>query len=430
MVGLSRPRVVLYFGKDELPAIDPTTGGENDLFEQSRRLLELAVSPAALRAAAGNSCKVAFDLETQLGNFVCCDRQQLFDTIDLAYPIGDVCPATLNAEVVVLTFSDTVKKLKRSDINSLIEGHIQVTLSTDGSQSTARCPFDKNRPPTLLELEDAIESAFVNSGVKYPENVKLTWSVAAPALDSRDHVAVAHTLDGTADVAALANDVRCYGFDRVNLHAVAEQSSLLAKPLCAPEAAAARKTTQPAKPTNVTTDRFDTEDTDIDYVAISYSINPPVITVIGFLGDENLATLCSGILDACVTPARVAMMRMRGGNIGFRKTPKNAGTSPVHVLELSKSYFDEAQEMQLAVTILDTMEHAFAGEKSTKMKFRYVPMDGMGEREITTTAEQRDRSKTFLNITAARAGADLASHSYKSSGTSKTSAQFFFILDS
>lgn len=405
---------------------------------------------------------VAVEVATSVGSIVCCDAHQWATTMEVCKP-GDKS-GNVAAEVVLLVAGalpgnapagtlEPVKKLYRKDVAFLLSGSLPV-VSRKSGESLGRIPFDKNRLPTVTELEEVVQGVSRDLATCA---FTIGWRVVGPG--ARDGAVL--VIDGDADVKALGADVKAFGVDGVELcvevasiGGPAGQSQQNDSSAALPSAAKANKATPssqstsaspqsrksaprgPASASNSTAtakgsprrgnksaapSRLDDasqppeEDNDIDYVAISYELNPPQITVVGFLGEPGLAALCSGILGDCVTGARVAMMRTAPPK--FEKTSVIGGGFPVYVLNLSRSYFDEAQEMKLTCCILDTMEQMGV--------FRVVPMDGSVTAVTSMTQQSRERSRMMMSMNAARV-ASATPRPIDTNGA-KRSAQFFFI---
>lgn len=139
---------------------------------------------------------------------------------------------------------------------------------------------------------------------------------------------------------------------------------------------------------------FDHVDDDVDYISISYVLNPPEITIVGFLEDTQLQALSENIIKKCVSEGRVAALRT--GPPTFLRMVQNVGVFPSYRMTMSKWYFDEVQELSLILAILDAVSELDV--------FRYVPLDGMCEKSSADSIyEQRMRSRTMLSMGNARA---------------------------
>lgn len=400
--------------------------------------------------------KVLVEVVTNSGAFVCADVQQLEETLRMVGERGGTSSDSLNVEAVVLAaaMASTVtadgrpmlQKLYRRDIQ-LLQGSLEVILDSN-EESVGRIAFDKSRGATLLELEDAVEelpwvTRWRRSNEKRHEEFVLGWrlrhnSNKMPKLSSGPSPSSTTTMriDGEADTKALSNDVRVYGHDHVLLVVVlpdrlAEKAAQeggvpLRKATHHTAAPAVKKGTamrnvvspinsRPERVVAVVEETFEAEDNDVDYIAISYVLNPPVITVIGFMEEPQLKVLSDTIIQQCVSAGRVAALRT--GPPAFSRSDKNAGVFPVYHLSLTKWYFSEVQELALTVAILDAM--------SELRLFRMVPLDGSCEKESANSIhEQRARSRMMLNMGGARAVVNAGDSTQVAS---KRSAQFFFV---
>lgn len=345
-------------------------------------------------------------------------------------------------------------------------------------KEAGQIPFDRNRRSTVTEMEDALlDHCDVPLGHSL-DRMALFWRVVAPhgggpagpssstTLPYRPKSAIAasagtvstsrstsnsssngsggfHPITGEAEVVALMNDVRVFGWDAVQIYAVMAIRPLLPTSLpaaattpqqqqrfnnsynsatptqstaAAPAAPASSSSSRSASagrksqrksaaPSSSTAAPLEEEevDTDVDYVVIQYTVNPPLITVVGFLDDDSLNLLAKEILSRCVSDAVRRAMAASSSTCCFVREPRNAGGGifPVYRLELSKCFFTEVQEMQLTLTILDTMDTMAAASGGSG--FRYVPMDDVSTRTSETlSSKARENTAMGLNINATR----------------------------
>jgi hypothetical protein len=179
---------------------------------------------------------------------------------------------------------------------------------------------------------------------------------------------------------------------------------------------AAMKSVRPSgQPVEEEEELFDTVDDDVDYISISYVLNPPEITIVGFLEDTQLQALSASIIERCVSESRVAALRT--GPPAFLRMVQNVGVFPSYRMTMSKWYFDEVQELALILAILDAV--------SDMNVFRYVPLDGMCEKDPANSIyEQRLKSRMMLSMGNARATVGMGE---RNQAAAKRSQQFLFM---